>query len=145
MRSLLEGVALERVKTRTLLNTLPYLQELRSITCLMPRYKSGITWFDDDVFIGSEITFPGNASRWKLERKINERESCQKEEDVKKAGLVFEGRVVFAASNVDDSFPGEEAIIKIKMQYDLSQPKCSSIPFSSSFPRIVCFYSKMKE
>lgn len=82
----------------------------------MPRYKSGITWFDDNVFIGSEIVFPGNSSRWTLKRKIIEHEYCDTEEDAKNMGLISEGRAVFVASNIDGSFQ-EEAIIKIRMQY----------------------------
>lgn len=82
----------------------------------MPRYKSGITWFDDDVFIGSEISFPGNSSRWKLDKKIIEHEYCEAEEMVQVGDRVSEGRAVFVASNIDGSF-SKEAIIKIRMQY----------------------------
>lgn len=60
----------------------------------MGRYKSGITWFKDNAFLGSEIQFSKNASRWKLERKIIEHEYCQTEEDRRELGL-------FVASNFD--------------------------------------------
>jgi hypothetical protein len=82
----------------------------------MPVEKSGITWFDDDVFIGSEVTFPGNSSRWKLQSKIIEHENCGTEKDCIAMEYVAEARAVFVAVNLDGSFL-QEAIIKIRMQY----------------------------
>jgi len=66
------------------------------------------------MFLGSDVSFPGNASRWKLKHKIVEHESCGTEQEFKDTGHVSEGRAVVVASNVDSSFPEKEAIIMIR-------------------------------
>lgn len=40
---------------------------------------------------------------------------CETEEGVKQIHLVSEARAVFVASNVDGTFPKEEAVIKVRM------------------------------
>ncbi|KAH8811666.1 hypothetical protein F5884DRAFT_855005 [Xylogone sp. PMI_703] len=56
-------------------------------------YTSNIDWFDDDVYIGSEITFQEpQPSKWKIERKISSHDYFEGEADVKNLGLESEGR-----------------------------------------------------
>jgi hypothetical protein len=86
----------------------------------MPRYKSGITWFEKERYIGTEVTFPGLSSSWRIERKIIEHEFCETERYAGKYKQVSsEARAVFICSNVDEAFP-TEAILKIRMQYGAS-------------------------
>ncbi|RFU29386.1 hypothetical protein B7463_g6961, partial [Scytalidium lignicola] len=92
----------------------------------MGRWRSGIIWFDDEKYIGSEITFQQpHHSSWKLEQKIIEHEYCYDGEDIK-AGLIPEARAVFTCRSLDGS--SKEAIMKIKKQI----PYSSTIGKSSS-------------
>ncbi|KAH8811426.1 hypothetical protein F5884DRAFT_782070 [Xylogone sp. PMI_703] len=87
----------------------------------MGRYESGIIWFDDERFIGSEITFQQpHLSSWKLERKIIEHEDLEVEEFASPG--CSEARAVFICKSRDGS---KEAIMRIRMQ----------IPYTSTLGR----------
>jgi hypothetical protein len=77
---------------------------------------SGITWFDDDKWIGSEVVFGASdqRSRWILNQKLSERESFGYELDVKNVHLDLRAQAVFLCSSIDDI--GREAILRIRMQ-----------------------------
>jgi len=47
----------------------------------MPGYESGIVWFDDNMFLGSEVSFPGMYLAVKSRHQTVEHESCGSEED----------------------------------------------------------------
>ncbi|KKA16609.1 Uncharacterized protein T310_9775, partial [Rasamsonia emersonii CBS 393.64] len=75
---------------------------------------SGVTWFDEDRWIGSEVTFgEPHPSRWRLNRKLAESEDCATESDVKECMMASEARGVFVCSSIDD--PTQEAVVKIRM------------------------------
>jgi hypothetical protein len=96
----------------------------------MGRVASGITWFDDDEYIGTEVSFEEpDYSTWKLEKKVSENEYYETEKDVM-AGCAFsEARAVFFCSTEIKGFP-KEAVIKIRMQY-APLPPTRSISMSS--------------
>jgi hypothetical protein len=49
----------------------------------MVQINSGVTWFEDDDWIGSEIVFKSpTVSNWEVTRKIAEHEECVGEQDV---------------------------------------------------------------
>jgi hypothetical protein len=78
-------------------------------------FSSGITWFDKDEFIGSEISFPQpQSSTWRLDTKLSESEFYDTEDDAKH-GLTSEVRAVFACTRLTGDGP-REAVIKIHMQ-----------------------------
>ncbi|KAH8804583.1 hypothetical protein F5884DRAFT_859207 [Xylogone sp. PMI_703] len=74
--------------------------------------RSGVVWFEDEKFLGSEISFPD--STWRLETKLSEHEYYEGERSAK-IGLGSEARAVFLCSKLTGSGP-EQAIIKIRMQ-----------------------------
>lgn len=77
--------------------------------------SSGITWLDDDRWMGREITFDEPIpSRWRIVRKTHEREILHLEWEVK-MGWRAEGRAVFLCTNPQ----GKEAIVKVRLQYAL--------------------------
>ncbi|KAL1998286.1 hypothetical protein VTN02DRAFT_6464 [Thermoascus thermophilus] len=78
------------------------------------RIQSGITWFDDDDFINSTVSFPSE-STWKLERKLQENEYYIPKDTAQIDGLGSEARAVFIGSKLSGDGP-QEAIIKIRMQ-----------------------------
>ena len=80
----------------------------------MPEPSSGITWFEDDDWIGSEITFKSPTFlKWKITQKIAEHENCMIESEVKNWGAESSCRGVFICSSIDHS--GKEAALKIRM------------------------------
>lgn len=81
----------------------------------MGRIPSGITWFDVVEFIGSQVTFRDSVRR--LDRKVSENELYEAEQDAQMPGGGSEARAVFFCSRLDTP-DGEEAVIKIRMQYD---------------------------
>ncbi|KAL1979309.1 hypothetical protein VTN96DRAFT_6229 [Rasamsonia emersonii] len=82
---------------------------------MMDGNHSGVTWFDEDRWIGSEVTFgEPHPSRWRLNRKLAESEDCATESDVKECMMASEARGVFVCSSIDD--PTQEAVVKIRMQ-----------------------------
>lgn len=81
----------------------------------MGRVRSGITWFDDDKWIGSEVVFDGpRPSRWRLDQKLSETESCATEWEGREYQDSSQAQGVFVCSRVGD--PAQEAVIKIRMQ-----------------------------
>lgn len=83
---------------------------------MMDGNHSGVTWFDEDRWIGSEVTFgEPHPSRWRLNRKLAESEDCATESDVKECMMASEARGVFVCSSIND--PTQEAVVKIRMQY----------------------------
>lgn len=78
----------------------------------MGYYLSGITWFDEDVWIGREFILL--QSKWKLAQKLAEVEQVSTEQDVRELALMSESRSVFIASNIESS--GQEAVVKFRMQ-----------------------------
>ncbi|KAL2008415.1 hypothetical protein VTN00DRAFT_6609 [Thermoascus crustaceus] len=79
----------------------------------MDRIPSGITWCDEEEFIGSQVIFQNSV--WRLDRKVSEKELYDTEQDAQMPGGGSEARAVFFCSRLDSS---EEAAIKIRMQYD---------------------------
>ncbi|KAK6815160.1 hypothetical protein RU639_008439 [Aspergillus parasiticus] len=75
--------------------------------------SSGITWLDDDRWIGREIKFDEpTPSRWRIVRKIHEREILHLEWEVKKRGWRAEGRGVFLCTDTH----GNEGVVKVRLQ-----------------------------
>lgn len=75
--------------------------------------SSGIKWLDDDKWIRREITFDETIpSRWRIVRKIHEREILHLEWEVKKRDWRAEGRGVFLCSNTH----GKKAVVKVRLQ-----------------------------
>lgn len=82
----------------------------------MVRYHSGITWFEEEDWIGRDIVFNSPVvSRWKVTKKITESRDCAPESDVKLIHAESSCRGVFVCSSIDH--PGKEAVVKIRMQY----------------------------
>ncbi|KAH8821901.1 hypothetical protein F5884DRAFT_828068 [Xylogone sp. PMI_703] len=75
---------------------------------------SGVTWFEDEEYIGSVVSLDN--SSWKLEVKIREHEYYETEEDTTVCGLDCEARGVFIYSKVSGDGPQQE-ILKIRLQY----------------------------
>lgn len=83
----------------------------------MPRYKSHITWFNDERFLGSKVTFPDcSTATWKLERKLIEHGNLTEEHEAQIPGWASEARAIFVCSSVKGS-SRMEAILRIRMQY----------------------------
>ena len=78
---------------------------------------SNIIWFDDDDWLGLELSFPGG-TRWDITTKIRECEDLYSQQDHEEGGIVSEARAVFAASKVAGQAP-PTAVLKIHMQYVL--------------------------
>lgn len=77
--------------------------------------SSGITWFDDDSWINREVTFTEpSPSRWRAEKKLEEREVLYMEWEVKDAGFIPRAHGVFLCSNLDD--PSMVAVLKVRLQ-----------------------------
>ncbi|KAJ5613622.1 hypothetical protein N7528_007276 [Penicillium herquei] len=72
------------------------------------------TWFEDDEYIGSEVSFPCG-SIWKLETKIHEHAYQHTQYDWESIQLTSEARGVFTCSKVSGDGPST-AIIKIRLQ-----------------------------
>jgi hypothetical protein len=82
----------------------------------MDSTRSGITWFDEDKWIGSYLTFTYiQPSRWRIDRKLAESEELATESDVKECMMPSEARGIFVCSNID--VPAQENVVKIRMQY----------------------------
>jgi hypothetical protein len=82
----------------------------------MDSTRSGITWFDEDKWIGSYPTFTYiQPSRWRINRKLAENEDLATEADVEECMVPSEARGIFVCSNVDVT--RQEAVVKIRMQY----------------------------
>jgi hypothetical protein len=82
----------------------------------MDNTRSGITWFDEDKWIGSCLTFTDpQPSTWIIDRKLAENEDLATEADVKECMMPSEARGIFVCSNVDVT--NQEAVVKIRMQY----------------------------
>jgi hypothetical protein len=101
--------------------------------------RSGITWFDEDVWIERELTFLQQG--WKLVRKISETEHLATEEEAQEIHMASESRSVFVVSNVDDQT--QEAVVKIRMQYG-SLSSCWSHNLLNCFLRVPYLYTAFK-
>ncbi|GKZ31238.1 hypothetical protein AbraIFM66950_011531 [Aspergillus brasiliensis] len=75
---------------------------------------SNITWFDDDDWLGLELSFPAG-STWKLSKKIKESEDIYSQRDHEEGVAVSEARAIFVASKGVGAGPST-AILKIHMQ-----------------------------
>ncbi|GIJ99439.1 hypothetical protein Aspvir_001571 [Aspergillus viridinutans] len=73
-----------------------------------------IIWFDDDEYIGAEISFP-SGSVWKLSSKIREHDYYEAQADCELFGIQSEARGVFVCSKVSGNGP-PTAVIKIRLQ-----------------------------
>ncbi|GAB1205314.1 hypothetical protein BDV32DRAFT_118848 [Aspergillus pseudonomiae] len=74
---------------------------------------SGITWLDDDKWIGREIAFGEPIpSKWRIVRKVHEREIVHTEWEGQRLDFRAEGRGVFLCTNAD----GKEAVVKVRFQ-----------------------------
>jgi len=86
------------------------------------KIRSYITWFEEEDWIGKEIVFERPVvSRWKVTDKIKESGDWVSELDVKDWNAEPSCRGVFVCSSLDQ--PGKEAVVKIRMQYDLLSPQ----------------------
>lgn len=86
-----------------------------SLTKAMPTQYSGITWFDDDTWMGRGIKFQmPHPSKWKITDKISEREIPCFEWESEQMGMDMEAHGVFVCINVNN--PSEKAIMKIRLQ-----------------------------
>lgn len=110
----------------------------------MVTFRSGITWFEEEDWIGREIVFDSPIiSRWKVTEKIKESGDCESEIDVKEWNAESSCRGVFVCLSLNH--PGKEAVVKIRMQYVLlaSLPLLPPLsparfpPQSASFPLTV--------
>ncbi|KKK24277.1 hypothetical protein P175DRAFT_0499957 [Aspergillus ochraceoroseus IBT 24754] len=61
------------------------------------RNDSGITWFDDDDYIGAKVSFPSGAV-WKIDSKIKEHEYYESQSDVEELAIDCEARGSFFCS-----------------------------------------------
>ena len=88
----------------------------------MPRYHSGVTWFEEDDWVGRVLVLnsPEGEGKWKVTQKTTENGDSESEADVKETGMDSSCRGVFVCSKVND--PGQEAVVKIRMQYILLVP-----------------------
>lgn len=83
------------------------------------RVRSGVTWFEDDDYIGTTVSFP-SGSTWKIQKKLKENEHYVHESlaQIEGMGFVSEARAVFIVTKLSGEGP-QEAVIKIRMQYVL--------------------------
>jgi hypothetical protein len=85
----------------------------------MGRIPSGITWFDDDDFLGAEVVFEKPSySSWRLDQKVIENENYEIEEDVTAGCAYSEATAVYFCSSTGEKNKGfpSSAVIKIRMQ-----------------------------
>jgi hypothetical protein len=82
----------------------------------MDNARSGITWIDEDKWIGSCLTFTDpQPSRWRIDQNLAGNEYPATETEVKECMMPSEARGIFVCSNVDD--PAQKAVVKTRMQY----------------------------
>ncbi|EAU38935.1 predicted protein [Aspergillus terreus NIH2624] len=77
------------------------------------RIYSYVTWFKEEDYIGTVVSFPSGS--WKLDRKITENESFNSQTEWETYKLCSEARAVFFCSKVSGDGPSD-AVIKIHMQ-----------------------------
>lgn len=71
-------------------------------------------WFDDDEYIGSEISFPAG-SIWKMQTKMREHACQEDQRDCEELQLHSEAHGLFTCSKVSGDGP-PTAVIKIWLQ-----------------------------
>ncbi|KAE8154408.1 hypothetical protein BDV25DRAFT_109225 [Aspergillus avenaceus] len=76
------------------------------------RYHSGITWFDESVWINRQITFEN--STWQITHKLKEREIPHSKDEVESWGLDSEAHGIFVCVNTRSRC--EDAVVKVRMQ-----------------------------
>lgn len=105
----------------------------------MPRLKSGMTWFEDEEWIGSTISFDQHRpSTWRLVQKIRERENWYDEDAWKNRDMPSEARGIFVCEEEGQQI-SRQAVVKIYMQYEslLTIPLTfTSLPLFQDFPDI---------
>lgn len=78
-----------------------------------------MTWFEDEEWIGSKVTFDHPlSSTWTLVHKLRERELWGSEEEWKSLGSPSEARGIFVCE--EEGRPDRQAVVKIYMQYEAS-------------------------
>ncbi|BCS05375.1 uncharacterized protein AKAW2_81176S [Aspergillus luchuensis] len=75
---------------------------------------SNIIWFDDDDWLGLELSFPAG-STWRLTKKIKESEDIYSQSDHEDDVAISEARAVFVASRGPGAAP-TTAVLKVHMQ-----------------------------
>lgn len=81
----------------------------------MPSIKSGMTWFEDEEWIASRVTFDQPfPSTWILVHKICEREKCDSEDAWKMFEIPSEARGILMCE--EEGRPDRQAVLKIYMQ-----------------------------
>lgn len=75
-------------------------------------------WFDDDQWIGREVTFdvPQGLSKWKINEKTYERAMISSEWATKERDDLSQARAIFTCVNDQHHV----ALLKVRMQYVLS-------------------------
>ena len=73
-----------------------------------------MTWFDDDEYIGTEVSFP-SGSVWRIDMKIREHGYYETQMDCEELDIQSEARGVFICSKVSGHGPST-AIVKIRLQ-----------------------------
>lgn len=80
----------------------------------MPTLESYVTWFEDDDWISTVVSFP-TGSRWRIDSKIREHEYYESQCDVEQLGIHSEARGAILCSKVSGDGPSS-AFLKVRLR-----------------------------